>query len=102
MAVEGTVAEVVPASPAPVTGAVPDPKAVPSAGVKPAASQPEYKWEDDTRTEGQLADLQKERKARQDHERKLAEYETQLTEERRRVAALTGITKPSPEEADTE
>lgn len=106
MAAEGAVVTDVSAGSQPVSkladGAAPDPKVAPGAGVKPAASQPEYKWEDDTRTKGQLADLQKERKARQDHERKIAEYETQLTEERRRVAALTGITKPSQEEADTE
>jgi len=47
-----------------------------------------------------LADLQKERKARQDHERKHAEYETQLAEERRKVAALTGSKLPTKEEAD--
>ena len=64
MAAEGTVVE----SPAPAAGAAPDPKASPSAGVQPAASQPEYKWEDDTRTKGTLADLQKERKARQEYQ----------------------------------
>ncbi len=102
MAVEGTVADV-PASSAPAGGAAPDPKAQPGAGVTaPAASQPDYKWEDDTRTKGTLADLQKERKARQESDKRIADYESKLTEERRRVAALTGITPPDPKQADTE
>lgn len=52
---------------------------------------PATKWEDDPRAKGMIADLQKERKARQ-------EYETQLVEERRRVAALAGTRIPSKEE----
>lgn len=100
MAVEGTVAEVPAGTPA--SGATPDPKASPDAGVKPAASQPEYKWDEDARTKGMLADLKKEREARQTHERKLAEYENTTKEDRRRIAALAGITTPSKEQADTD
>lgn len=102
MAVESTVAEVPAGSSAPANGAAPDPKVSPGAGDKPAASQPEYKWEDDTRTKGQLADLQKERKARQEYEKRVADYESKLTEERRRVAALTGNTPPDPKQADSD
>ena len=61
---------------------------------------PSPKWEDDPRAKGMLADLQKERKARQEYERKHAEYETQLAEERRKVAALTNSKLPTKEEAD--
>lgn len=102
MAVEGAVVEQ-PVSSQPAGGAKPDPKTSQDAGVtKPAASQPEYKWEEDARTKGAIADLQKERKARQEHERRLAELETNLAEERRRVGALTGLTPPSKEQADTD
>lgn len=101
MAVEGTVAEVPAGSPSPAAnGAVADLKVAPGARVDPAASQPEYKWEEDTRTKGTLADLQKERKARQDYEKRLADSEAKFAEERRRVAALTGITPPDPKDAD--
>lgn len=101
MAPEGAIADA-PVTEKPVsTSAAPDPKPA-SADVKPAASQPEYKWEEDTRTKAQLSDLQKERKARQDHERRASELETQLSEERRRVAALTGLSKPSKQEQDEE
>ncbi len=101
MAVEGTVADV-PASSAPAGGAAPDPQSSPSAAGKPAPSQPEPKWEDTPQYKGQIAELQKERKARQDFEKRIADYESKLTEERRRVAALTGITPPDPKQADTE
>jgi hypothetical protein len=102
MAPEGTVAEVPASLPAASSGAAPDPKAQPGAGVKPAASQPEYKWEDDTRTKGTLADLQKERKARQDYEGKIKQYEADLAEQKRRVSALTGNAPLDPKEADAE
>lgn len=61
---------------------------------------PAPKWEDDPRAKGMLADLQKERKARQEYERRQGEYEAQLSEERRRVAALTGIKTLSKEETE--
>lgn len=103
MATEGTAAVAdAPVSPAPAGGAVHDPKPSVDAGGKPAASQPEPKWEDDPRVKGMLADLKKEREARQNHERKLAEYETTLTAERKRIAALAGIATPSKAEADAE
>ena len=61
-------------------------------------SQPAAKWEDDPRAKGMLADLQKERKARQDYETRHRELESNLAEERRRVAALTGIQPQSKED----
>jgi len=101
MAPEGTAAVVEqPVAPAP-HGAAPESKTSPDAGGKPAASQPEPKWEDDPRVKGMLADLKKEREARQAHERKLAELDGTLKEERRRIAALAGITTPSKQETDT-
>lgn len=106
MAAEGAVVTDVSTGSQPVSkpadGATPDPKAAPGAGVKPAASQPEYKWEDDTRTKGQLADLQKERKARQDFEKAVAAKEAEAAEWKRKVEALTGLNPPSKEDADTE
>ena len=99
MAVEGTVVD---QPVAPAGGAAPDPKA-PSAGVtKPATSQPEYKWEDDTRTKGTLADLQKERKARQEYQDAVAASKAEAAEWRRKVEALSGINPPDPKQADAE
>lgn len=103
MAAEGAIADgPVQTDPVTTTRTDPDPKTRPDAGANPATSQPEYKWDEDTRTKGMLADLKKEREARQAHEKKVAEYEGTLKEELRRIAALAGITTPSKEEADTE
>lgn len=103
MAVEGAVVDVPAGSPAvdkPAGGAAPDPKASPDAGGKPAASQPDPKWEDDPRVKGMLADLKKEREARQKHEAAIAAKEAEAVEWKRKVEALTGL-KPQPkEEAD--
>jgi hypothetical protein len=103
MAPDGTVVDS-PATPPPTSsGAAPDPNAQPSAGVtKPAASQPDYKWEEDTRTKGTLEDLKKERKARQDYEGKIKQYEADLAEQKRRVSALTGNAPLDPKAADAE
>jgi hypothetical protein len=101
MATEGTVVESPASSPAASSGAAADPKAQPGAGVKPAASQPDYKWEDDTRTKGTLADLQKERKARQEFQDAVAASKAEAAEWRRKVEALSGIVPPDPKQADT-
>lgn len=61
---------------------------------------PAPKWEDDPRAKGMLADLQKERKARQDYERRQAESDTRLAERERQIAALTNTRTPSKEEGD--
>jgi hypothetical protein len=56
----------------------------------------------DRRFKGIQADLQKERKARQQYERQVQQYQTELQSERRRIAALAGVNTPSPEEAEAE
>ena len=61
---------------------------------------PTPKWEDDPRAKGILADLQKERKARQDFERQVTEANTRVAERDRQVAALTNTRQPTTEEAD--
>lgn len=98
MAVEGAVADPV----TPPAGGPSDP-ASPAAGVtKPATSQPEYKWEDDTRTKGTLKDLQTERSKRQEYEKSVAAKDAELAEWKRKVGALSGIKPQDPKEADTD
>lgn len=63
---------------------------------------PSSKWEDDPRAKGILADLQRERKARQDYERRVADAEARAAERERQVAALTNTRTPTKEEADVE
>lgn len=70
-----------------------------SASKSQATSQPASKWEDDPRAKGMLSDLQKERKARQEWERKAIEHETRLSERDRQFAALTNSRTPTTEEA---
>lgn len=74
------------------------------AGASGAASgtSTQIKFEDDPRYKGTIADLQKERGKRQEFERKLQEFQTQLDERQRQIEALTGVKKPSKEEADIE
>jgi hypothetical protein len=78
--------------------------------VKPAAADkpvqtstqvaaPDRKAEDE-RNRGILADLQKERKARQDFERQANSYRTQYEAERQRVQALAGLRTPTETEAE--
>ena len=45
---------------------------------------------------GLTSDLQKERKARQEYERKVAQYEADLAAERKRVQALAGVEPKEP------
>ena len=60
------------------------------------------KWEDTAQYKGMLSDVQKERKARQDFERKVADIESRLTERDRQIAALTNTRTPTKAEADDE
>lgn len=55
---------------------------------------------DDARVRGLLADLQKERTARQGFEQKLTEATTRHTDLDRRFKALAGVTEPSEAEAE--
>lgn len=54
----------------------------------------------DDRTRGIVADLQKERKARQQLEQQLQQATGALDQERRRIRALAGVDTPSPEQAE--
>lgn len=54
--------------------------------------------EDDPRYRGMLADLQKERAARQKYEKELAARDAELTREQKRVRALSGLDNPSEQE----
>ena len=71
-----------------------------STGSTQASSQPAVKWEDTPQYRGQVAELQKERKARQDFERRIQETNARLEERDRQVAALTNTRTPSREESD--
>lgn len=55
---------------------------------------------DDDRTRGLIADLQKERKARQAADTAAAQHQRELEIERRRVQALSGVTPQDPDEAN--
>lgn len=55
---------------------------------------------DDRRIAGLTADLQKERRARQQFERQFQEHQTRLAERDRQIAALTSTRTPSTEEAE--
>jgi hypothetical protein len=72
-----------------------DPKARPG-GNDPGAS----KWEAERK--GLLADLQKERKARQEHERQAQSFAAERDAERRRVQALAGLTPKTAEETEVD
>lgn len=60
------------------------------------------KWEESAQYKGMLSDVQKERKARQDFERKVADFESRLNERDRQIQALTGSRTPTKAEADDE
>ena len=71
-----------------------------SASAGPSGSPaPASKWEDDPRAKGMLADLQRERRARQEFERRATESETRAAERDRQIAALTNSRIPTEAEA---
>ena len=71
---------------------------------KPAASgtAPDKNAEWEKQRAGLTADLQKERKARQDYEAKVRQYEADLAAERKRVQALAGVNPKQPAELEEE
>jgi hypothetical protein len=73
-----------------------NPQAASTQGAAPA-----QKAEDD-RQRGILADLQKERRARQTYETQLNSMRTELEAERRRVQALAGVNPRSAEETEVD
>lgn len=54
------------------------------------------------RFKGIQADLAKERKQRQEFEARVKQYETELAQERRRIAALAGVNTPSAQDQESE
>lgn len=63
---------------------------------------PVTKWEDDPRAKGILADLRREREARHQSDRRVAEAEARAVERDRQIAALTNARPPSEQEADAD
>lgn len=57
---------------------------------------------DDARYKGLLAEVQKERKARQDYEARARQFESQATERQRQIEALTGVRTPSADQQNEE
>ncbi len=103
MAAEGTAVADPVSSPASTGGTAPDPHPSTSVGVKaPATSQPEYKWEDDTRTRAMREDLQKERKTRQEHADAVAAQKAEAEQWRQKALALSGLQPQDPKLADAE
>lgn len=86
-------------------GGTPTPKATDTPTPTPSPTPVPVQATDgdaDKRFRGIQADLAKERKQRQDYERRVTQYETELATERRRVQALSGVNPQSPDEADRE
>lgn len=77
----------------------PSPGAIPPTGTP---ARPAGNAADDEQRRGMLADLQKERTARQAAERRATQHEADLATERRRIQALVGANPKSPEDADTD
>lgn len=69
---------------------------------KPVVKQESKTPVEDPRIKGMLADLQKERTARQKYEKEANEHRVSLDAERKRVQALAGLTPKTAEEADEE
>lgn len=67
---------------------------------KPVAKEPAAKPAEDPRIRGMLADIAKERKARQSAERERDARHAELEQERRRVQALAGVNPKSKDEED--
>src|ERR1035437_5911839 len=65
-----------------------------------AADAQKSGWETEKRAF--IADLQKERKQRQDYERQVATYQGELAAEKRRVQALGGVSPQSKDEVDAD
>lgn len=66
-------------------------------GTPPAAN-----GDADRRIAGLTADLQRERRTRQEHERQVAQYKADLEAEKRRVQALAGLTPNDPANQQTD
>lgn len=78
-----------------------DPQNQPTGTSNTQVTAPDRKAEDD-RQRGILADLQKERKARQALETQARDWQTKYETEQRRVQALAGVNPKSAEDAEIE
>lgn len=76
-----------------------DPK-TPDTSLSPASDV--ARKAEDERNRGILADLQKERKSRQEFERQVTAAKAELEQERRRVRALSGVEPRSAQDADND
>jgi hypothetical protein len=65
-----------------------------------SGSSAQPKFEDDLRFKGAISDLQKERKARQEFEKKVTAYEATIAERQKQIEALTGVKPVSKQDAD--
>lgn len=72
----------------------------PAAAQKPAPASVNSGWEAEKR--GILADISKERKARQEYERQVSALTAERDQERRRVQALAGVNPQSTEETEAD
>ena len=98
MAIEGTIDS-------PAVETTPEPTQTPtdpakSTSIQEPAAPAKNTAADDAKTKGLLADLQKERKARQERDAWITERDARLTERDRQIAALTGSKIPTADEAE--
>lgn len=102
--------EGVPASQPGSESTVPNPQQTPASTGAPAAQTPaattgappaaDNGWVKEKA--GLLADLKKEREARQRHEQAVATHQAELAMERKRVQALSGVTPTDPQQQEVE
>lgn len=81
------------------TGTTETQKPAGSPNTQVAAPGADRKAEDE-RNRGILADLQKERRARQEIERQVSQFKNDLAAERRRVQVLAGVNPQTPEQTE--
>lgn len=84
----------------PATGSQQEPKGAPNPD--PQQGKPKGTEDVDAKHRGLVADIQKERKARQELERRIAAYEAEIARERNRVKALAGLEPQSDEDREAE
>lgn len=66
------------------------------------AATPANRSDDDRRNEGLLADLKRERQARQQYQQQVQAAQQELEQERRRVQALAGVNLRAPDEVEAD
>lgn len=81
-------------------GPVPAPAQPAQPVVNPAPAPAPQRSVDDSQQRGLIADLQKERQARQRLEQQIATHQAELATERRRIQALAGVNPQSDQEVE--